>query len=197
MDLDEQAILLMLVLIYSFNMEYIVIVYLAWCILLYSVLFCKLLYPISNSLCIVFLNDAELRGGGGLITLVVEAKTFFGIPYKVLMHSHTELNQYSEPSFYPFRDHLTKDLFFRDTNYSLSQDENFERMQYFYKHNFPNRSVPNVWITIPYSFIESIFIFPFGINFGEHFIIKSNLFRSFSHITGDNHLDPDKRKLVL
>ena len=178
-------------------MEYTVLFYLGCCTLFYIILFHKIIFPISNSLCIIFLNDAELRGGGGLITLVVEAKTFFSIPYSVHMYSHTELNKYSEPSMYPFKDHLAKDLFFRDTNYSLFQDENFERMQYFYTHNFPNNPIPKTWITIPYSFVESIFIFPFGLKFGEHTIRKWNLFRSFSHITGDNNLDPDKRKFIL
>lgn len=122
---------------------------------------------------------------------------FSFFPYKFKKFTHEQLNSYSEPSIPPFDTNLTPDLFFRDVNYWFFHEENFERMKYFYLRNFPHLSLPWLWISIPYSFIEHIFLFPWTVQFSGLKIQKNNLFRSLSHITGDNNLPAWKRKFIL
>ncbi len=178
-------------------MLFILWIYIVSICILYIITFWKIIFPIRNHICILLLNDAELRGGWWLITQSIELWTFFGIPYKIYKHSHDEIHQYSERSFYPFNKYVTEDLIFRDTNYSFFADENFTRTKNFYSRNYPHRRVPNIWVSIPYSFIEKIFLFPFGIRIGNLKICKKNLFRSLSHLVGDNDLPAHKRKFIL
>ena len=177
-------------------MEYIWF-YILSILLMYFSLVRKCIFPIRSKMNIVLLNDAELRWGWGLITLLIEISTFLGVPYRIHRYSHEELNSYSEPSVYPLDTHLSQDLFFRDSNFWFFHEDNFERMEYFYRKNFPWTSIPALWITIPYSFIERIFIFPWAIVFHGISLQKKNLFRALSHITGDNTLPPGRRKFVL
>lgn len=172
-------------------------IYILSILVLYIISFWKIIFPIKNHICVLLLNDAELRGGGGLITQSIEVCTFFGIPYKILKHSHDEIHQYSEWSFYPFKEYVTENLLFRDTNYSFFADDNFRRAEYFYKKNFPLRKTPKVWISVPYSFIEKIYLFPIGITIGNLKIYKNNLFRSLSHLVWDNELPANTRKFIL
>lgn len=165
-------------------------------LLFYIVIFRKFFQKFFTQVWIVLLNDAELRWWGGLITMVCEVYLFLWIPYRFVKFTHEEVNKYSEPSIYPFDTYLTKDLFFRDTNFSFFHADNFERMNYFYEKNF-SRPAPDAWISIPYSFIEYIFIFPWTLHFYGFHITKSNLFRSLSHLSWDNSLPPGKRKHIL
>lgn len=178
-------------------MIFFIEIYILSIIVLYIVSFWRIIFPIWNHVCILLLNDAELRGGGGLITQSIECWTFFGIPYRSHKHSHDDIHQYSETSFYPFDQYVTEDLLFRDTNYSFFADENFSRAEYFYNKNYPHRKAPRIWISIPYSFIEKIFLFPFGIRIGNLKIYRENLFRSLSHLVGDNDLPAHMRKFIL
>lgn len=176
-------------------MQYIVL-YIFSILLIYILLFRDFFSRIFTRVGIVYLNDAELRWWWGMITMMSEIYLFLWIPYRFQKYSHEELNQYSEPSIYPFKDYLTPDLFFRDTNFGFFHRENFERMSYFYERNF-SRNAPDIWLSIPYSFLEKVFIFPWKISFHWFKLQRSNLFRSLSHISGDNSLPSWKRKYIL
>ena len=114
--------------------------------------FWKIIFPVWNHLWILLLNDSELRGGGWLITQTLEIWTFLWVPYRIRKHPFDSIHQYSEKSFYPFNEFITEDLMFRDTNYSFFSNDNFKRANYFFKKNFPLKSVPKIWLSIPFSF---------------------------------------------
>ncbi|MDD2487465.1 MAG: hypothetical protein PHS92_03780 [Candidatus Gracilibacteria bacterium] len=171
--------------------------YLITIYLLYMLFFRKIVFPIKNHIFIIFQNDGEIRGGGGLITLTAEIRTFLGIPYSFIRHGFNDINNYKENFFSPFSEKLSMHLIFRDTNHSIFQDENVSRFVHFYKKIFPGNDIPKTWLIINYTFVENLFRFIPPFKLGSFNIRRSSLFKTLSHLVGDNDLGGNKRKDVI
>lgn len=163
-----------------------ILLYLVSVYLLYFLIFSKLFFPIKNKIVFILQNEGELRWGWGLITMSIEVYFFLGIPYRVYKHGFKEMSSYSEIFFDPFNKRLADKMIFRDVNYSIFQDENKERMIRYYQHIFPKKSIPNRWILINYASIERLFSIIPSFRIKGLLINKNSLFRSISHLVGDN-----------
>ncbi len=128
----------------------------------------------------------------------IEVYLFLGFPYKIYKHGFNEMSSYSEIFSDPFNKKLAAKMIFRDVNYSIFQDENEERMNRFYKNIFPEKCLPNRWILINYASIERLFFIIPHFYIKELLFSKNTLFRSLSHLVGDNPEGGlDRRKDIL
>jgi hypothetical protein len=122
---------------------------------LYIIIFHKLLFPIKQKNLLIFLNNCEIRWWRGFITHQLEIKFFIWIPYWIKNINFLDVNKFTIESFEPFKSNLSKKMSFRDCNYSIFNEENFERLSQFYEKSMYYK--PNNIIMFNFSFIESIF----------------------------------------
>lgn len=160
-----------------------IIIYLLSIYILYIIVFYKLLFPIKQKVLVVFLNNLELRGWWGFITHQLEVSFILWIPYKIKNIKFLDINKSVVNSFEPFKSNLSKNISFRDCNYSIFNEENFKRLSYFSKNSLGYEY--NNFILLNFTFIESIFTF-ISIKFSWFIFSKKTLFRSLSHIVSDN-----------
>ena len=172
--MDEIKIIIITILIYLLSVYFF-----------YIIVFNKLFFPFKQKVLVVFLNNCELRWGGGFITHQIELFLILWIPYKLRKINFLDINKYSEESFEPFKSNLSKKISFRDSNFSIFNEENYIRLLYFYKKSFPNNKIPNNLLLFNYTYIEDIFP-NFRFSFNGFKINKNNLFRTINHLVSDN-----------
>lgn len=150
----------------------------------------------EKKIVVLFLNDYEWRWGGGFITMSCEIRFCYGIPRGFRIHDFTQINSYGEPSYGAFKSHLAPTMFFRDANYSLFPEDNFQRLTHFYTKSLHTHP-PSWWFQIPFSFLEKVLPKHTNITIEGRKIEGVSLFRTFTDLVGDNHLPPTKRKEIL
>lgn len=150
----------------------------------------------EKKIVVLFLNDYEWRWGGGFITMSCEIHFRYGIPRGFRIHDFTQINSYGEPSSGAFKTHLAPTMFFRDANYSLFPEDNFQRLTHFYTKSLHTHP-PSWWFQIPFSFLERVLPKHTHISIEGRKVEGASLFRTFTDLVGDNHLPPTKRKEIL
>jgi len=160
----------------------------------YALIFYKLIFPLKQKNIFVFLNNCEIRWGGWFITHQIEVHFIIWIPYIIKNIPFIDINKYTHPSFEPYKSNLSKKLSFRDCNFSIFNEENYDRLKMYSKNSLDYK--PDNFILFNYSFIESIFP-NINIRFNNFIFNKKNLFRNLSHITTDNNEWKYDRKNIL
>jgi hypothetical protein len=160
-----------------------IIAYIFSIYILYAIVFYKIVFPIKQKNLVVFLNNCEARWWWGFITHQIEINFLFWIPYKIKNINFLDINSYVEDSIEPFKSNLSQNISFRDCNYSIFNEENYKRLDYFSSKSLWYRH-KNI-ILFNFSFIESIFWF-ISINFWWIKFDKNSLFLALSHIVSDN-----------
>lgn len=172
----------------------IIFIYIFFIYLFYVIIFYKICFPVKQRNIIILLHNWELRWWGWFITHHILIDTFLWIPYKIKNIHFKSINKYYEESSWYFKEKLSKHISFRDSNYSIFQEENFQKMKYFQEKSLDYKV--NNFIQINLSAVENI-IPNIPVKYKNIVITKNNFFMKLSQLIWDTDLWKFNRKNIL